>query len=67
MSFDLDIIRLVFFCISIVFIFEGILYALFPDYVKKMLNYIISLNSNSIRIIGFLFLLVGTITLYIIF
>ena len=24
MSFDLDIIRLVFFCISIVFIFEGI-------------------------------------------
>lgn len=67
MSFDLDIIRLVFFFISIVFIFEGIIYALFPDYVKKMLNYIISLNSNSIRIIGFLFLLVGTITLYIIF
>ena len=66
MNIDLDIISLVFFFISIVLIFEGIIYALFPDYVKKMLNYIISLNSNSIRVIGFLFLLIGTITLYII-
>jgi len=66
MNIDLDIISLVFFFISIVFIFEGIIYALFPDYVKKMLNYIIGLNSNSIRVTGFLFLLIGTITLYII-
>ena len=66
MKIDLDIISLVFFFISIVFVFEGIIYTLFPDYVKKMLNYIINLNSNSIRVIGFLFLLIGTITLYII-
>jgi uncharacterized protein YjeT (DUF2065 family) len=56
MNIDLDIISLVFFFISIVFIFEGIIYALFPD----------SLNSNSIRVIGFFFLFIGTITLFII-
>lgn len=66
MSFDLDIISLLFVFISIVFIFEGIIYALFPDNVKKMLNFIISLNGNSIRVIGFMFLFIGTITLYII-
>lgn len=67
MTFDLSYIGLIFFFISIVFIGEGIIYALFPNYMKKMLNYLFSLNSDSIRLIGFFFIILGTIILYLIF
>ena len=67
MIIDLDLISLIFFFISIVFIGEGIIYTLFPNYMKKMLNYLFSLNSDSIRVIGLLFIFVGTIILYLIF
>ena len=67
MTFDLSYIGLIFFFISIVFIGEGIIYALFPNYMKKMLNYLFSLNSDSIRLIGFFFIILGTIFLYLIF
>ena len=53
--------------LSIVFIAEGIIYTLFPNYMKKMLNYIFSLNSDNIRIIGLFFIFVGTVVLYLIF
>ena len=67
MTIDLSYIGLIFFFISIVFIAEGILYTLFPNYMKKMLNYIFSLNSDNIRIIGLFFIFVGTVVLYLIF
>lgn len=67
MTFDLSYIGLIFFFISIVFIGEGIIYTLFPNYMKKMLNYLFSLNSDSIRSIGLFFIFIGTIILYIIF
>ena len=67
MTFDLSYIGLIFFFISIVFIGEGIIYALFPNYMKKMLNYLFSLNSDRIRLIGFFFIILGTIILYLIF
>jgi len=67
MTIDLDLISLIFFFISIVFIGEGIIYTLFPNYMKKMLNYLFSLNSDSIRVIGLFFIFVGTIILYLIF
>jgi len=67
MTIDLSYIGLIFFFISIVFIGEGIIYALFPNYMKKMLNYLFSLNSDSIRLIGFFFIILGTIILYLIF
>ncbi|MCH2678788.1 MAG: DUF2065 family protein [Alphaproteobacteria bacterium] len=34
---------------------------------KKMLNYILSLNSDNIRIIGLFFIFFGTVVLYLIF
>ena len=67
MTIDLSYIGLIFFFISIVFIAEGIIYTLVPNYMKKMLNYIFSLNSDNIRIIGLFFIFVGTIVLYLIF
>ena len=67
MTIDLSYIGLIFFFISIVFIVEGIIYTAFPNYMKKMLNYIFSLNSDNIRIIGLFFIFVGTVILYLIF
>ncbi len=67
MTIDLSYTGLIFFFISIVFIAEGIIYTLFPNYMKKMLNYILSLNSDNIRIIGLFFIFVGTLVLYLIF
>ncbi len=67
MTIDISYIGLIFFFISIVFIAEGIIYTLFPNYMKKMLNYILSLNSDNIRIIGLFFIFVGTVVLYLIF
>ena len=67
MTIDLSYIGLIFFFISIVFIAEGIIYTVFPNYMKKMLNYIFSLNSDNIRIIGLFFIFVGTVVLYLIF
>ena len=67
MTIDLSYIGLIFFFISIVFIAEGIIYTLFPNYMKKMLNYIFSLNSDNIRMIGLFFIFVGTVVLYLIF
>lgn len=67
MTIDLSYIGLIFFFISIVFIAEGIIYTLFPNYMKKMLNTILSLNSDNIRIIGLFFIFVGTVVLYLIF
>ena len=67
MTIDLSYIGLIFFFISIVFIAEGLIYTLFPNYMKKMLNYILSLNSDNIRIIGLFFIFVGTVVLYLIF
>jgi len=67
MTIDISYIGLIFFFISIVFIAEGIIYTLFPNYMKKMLNTILSLNSDNIRIIGLFFIFVGTVVLYLIF
>ena len=66
MSIDLNLIDLIFFFISIFFIGEGIVYALFPGYMKKMLDFILNLNTDNIRIIGLCFIFLGTLILYII-
>ena len=66
MNINLDIISLIFFFISIVFIAEGVIYSLFPKYMKNMFKYILTLKSDSIRVIGLLFIFIGTLTLYII-
>jgi len=66
MTIDLSYIGLIFFFISIVFIGEGIIYTLFPNYMKRMLNYILGLSADHIRVIGLCFIFLGTLTLYFI-
>jgi len=66
MFLDLNIFSLIFLSISLVFIFEGILYSLFPQYMKKVSVFILSISLDKIRLIGFVFCMVGILILYII-
>jgi len=64
MGFELDLINIILLSFSLVFIFEGILYSLFPHYMKKVAIFILKLSSDKIRFIGFIFCLIGIIILY---
>jgi uncharacterized protein YjeT (DUF2065 family) len=66
MLLDLNVFSLIFLSISLVFIFEGILYSLFPQYMKKVSVFILSISLDKIRLIGFVFCMVGILILYII-
>ena len=66
MFLDLNIFSLIFLSISLVFIFEGILYSLFPQYMKKVSVFILSISLDKIRLIGFVFCMIGILILYII-
>jgi len=66
MFLDLNVFSLIFLAISLVFIFEGILYSLFPQYMKKVSVFILSISLDKIRLIGFVFCMVGILILYII-
>jgi len=66
MFLDLNVFSLIFLSISLVFIFEGILYSLFPQYMKKVSVFILSISLDKIRLIGFVFCMVGILILYII-
>ena len=45
--------------IGLLFFIEGILYALFPSKMKKMLKNIEKMNVNQMRVGGFVFALIG--------
>jgi uncharacterized protein YjeT (DUF2065 family) len=66
MFLDLNAFSLILLSISLVFIFEGILYSLFPQYMKKVSIFILSISLDKIRLIGFVFCMVGILTLYLI-
>ncbi|MAD11418.1 MAG: DUF2065 domain-containing protein [Flavobacteriaceae bacterium] len=66
MAFELDLINIILLSFSLVFIFEGILYSLFPYYMKKVAIFILKLSSDKIRFIGFILCLIGIIILYFI-
>ncbi|MBC8294574.1 MAG: DUF2065 domain-containing protein [Pelagibacterales bacterium] len=66
MLLDLNVFSLIFLSISLVFIFEGILYSLFPQYMKKVSVFILSISLDKIRLIGFVFCMIGILILYII-
>jgi uncharacterized protein YjeT (DUF2065 family) len=66
MAFELDLINIILLSFSLVFIFEGILYSLFPYYMKKVAIFVIKLSSDRIRFIGLIFCFVGIIILYFI-
>jgi uncharacterized protein YjeT (DUF2065 family) len=66
MSVDLDLPNLILLAFSLVFIFEGVLYSLFPNYMKKVSVFILNLSLDRIRFIGFIFCFIGIIILYLI-
>ena len=66
MLFDLDIFSLIFLSISLVFIVEGLLYSMFPYYMKKVSIFVLNLSLDKIRFIGFMFCILGILILYLI-
>lgn len=66
MSVDLDLLNVILLAFALVFIFEGILYSLFPNYMKKISIVILNLSLDRIRFLGFIFCFIGIIILYLI-
>ena len=66
MSVDLDLPNVILLAFALVFIFEGILYSLFPNYMKKISIVILNLSLDRIRFVGFIFCFIGIIILYLI-
>ena len=66
MSADLDLPNVILLAFALVFIFEGILYSLFPNYMKKVSIFILNLSLDRIRFLGFIFCFIGIIILYLI-
>ena len=66
MSVDLDLPNVIFLAFALVFMFEGILYSLFPNYMKKISIVILNLSLDRIRFLGFIFCFIGIIILYLI-
>jgi uncharacterized protein YjeT (DUF2065 family) len=66
MSVDLDLLNVILLAFALVFIFEGILYSLFPNYMKKVSIFILNLSLDRIRFLGFIFCFIGIIILYLI-
>ena len=66
MSADLDLPNVILLAFALVFIFEGILYSLFPSYMKKVSIFILNLSLDRIRFLGFIFCFIGIIILYLI-
>ena len=55
-----------FVAIGLLFVIEGLLYSLFPDQMKGMMQKMKDLPSNSLRIGGLFFALIGFIIVWII-
>jgi uncharacterized protein YjeT (DUF2065 family) len=66
MQFNLNIIELILLAVSLVFIFEGSLYTIFPDYMKKVSLFLLNQNSDKIRLLGLTFCLIGLLLFYFI-
>ena len=66
MSVDLDLLNVILLAFALVFISEGILYSLFPNYMKKISIFILNLSLDRIRFLGFIFCFIGIIILYLI-
>ncbi|MBP7721143.1 MAG: DUF2065 domain-containing protein [Alphaproteobacteria bacterium] len=49
----------------LVFVIEGLIYALFPDQVKKLMAMALSLPTQPLRIFGLLMALIGVTAIYI--
>ena len=66
MSVDLGLPNLILLAFSLVFILEGMLYSLFPNYMKKVSFFILNLSLDRLRYLGLIFCSMGIIMLYLI-
>ena len=51
--------------IAVFLLFEGTVYALFPEQTKRMLASIISMNTNNLRIFGLVMVALGAIIIWL--
>jgi len=65
-SLDLNILEFLILSIGLVFIMEGILYSLFPNYMKKVSQFVLDHNEDKIRFIGIIFSFIGLLLIYFI-
>ena len=64
LSLDLNIYELLLLSLCFVFILEGVLYTLFPNFMKKVSIYILNSKEDKIRLLGLIFCVLGLIILY---
>tara|TARA_B100001027_G_C16229459_1_gene313845 strand:+ start:207 stop:386 length:180 start_codon:yes stop_codon:yes gene_type:complete len=51
--------------IAVFLLFEGTVYALFPEQTKRMLASIISMNTNNLRIFGLVMVALGAMIIWL--
>jgi len=52
--------------IAIFLLFEGAMYALFPEQTKKMLSTVMSMDNNNLRIFGLVMVSIGVLLIWIV-
>jgi len=67
LSLNLNIFELILLSFSLIFILEGVLYTLLPSHMRKVFVFILNSEEDKIRIIGFIFFVLGIIILYLFF
>ncbi len=52
--------------IAVFLLFEGTIYALFPEQTKRLLTTVMSMDTNSLRIFGLIMVTVGAIIIWLV-
>ena len=52
--------------IAVFLLFEGTIYALFPEQTKRLLTTVMSMDTNSLRIFGLIMVTVGAIIVWLV-
>jgi len=52
--------------IAVFLLFEGTIYALFPEQTKRMLASIMSMNTNNLRIFGLVMVALGAMIIWLV-
>mgnify|MGYP001445201762 CR=1 len=52
--------------IAIFLLFEGVVYSLFPEQTKKMLEVIMSMDTNHLRIFGLIMVSIGVLIIWLV-
>ncbi len=60
----MDFVSFIIVALALVFIIEGLVYALFPDFVRKMMAFAITMPAPKLRMFGGLVAVTGFFTLW---